>query len=67
MAEINLKIEGMSCHHCVMRVEKAISGLPAIIQSDVAIGSAKVTFDEAKLNEKEVREAVEKAGYKVVS
>ncbi len=64
--EIEIKIEGMSCEHCVRRVKKAIDGLPGVLSSEVGIGGAKVSFDEAKLKREEIAAAVEKAGYKVV-
>jgi copper ion binding protein len=65
MAEANLKIEGMSCQHCVMRVKKAVDLLPGVSKADVNIGTASITYDETKVKAKELEEAVEKAGYKV--
>ena len=65
MADVTLKIEGMSCQHCVMRVKKAVDGLHGIGQSDVSIGTARVKFDEAKVSRAEIESAVEKAGYKI--
>ncbi len=66
MAETNVKIEGMSCQHCVMAVKKALGGVPAVIQSDVKIGSAFVKYDESKAKESDIQNAIENAGYKVV-
>ena len=63
MTEVNLKIEGMSCQHCVTRVKKAIDALPGISGAEVGIGTAKINYDESKIQEKALREAVEKAGY----
>ncbi len=65
MAEANIKIEGMSCQHCVMAVKKAIGGLKGIDSADVAIGSASVKYDESKVKKEEIEAAVEKAGFKV--
>ena len=65
MADVTLKIEGMSCQHCVMRVKKAVDDLPGIDQSDVSIGTARVKFDETKVSRAEIEGAVEKAGYKI--
>jgi copper chaperone len=65
MTQKTIKIEGMSCQHCVMRVKKAIDGLPGVSSSEVAIGSAAITFDENKLTPEAVRAAIETAGYKV--
>ncbi|MBS1126585.1 MAG: copper ion binding protein [Nitrospirae bacterium] len=65
MKEITINIEGMSCQHCVMRVKKAIEGLAGISGLSVEVGSAKVTFDEAKIQQSVIENAVVKAGYKI--
>lgn len=59
------KIEGMSCNHCVMAVQKNLAKLN-LKNFEVTIGSAIVDFDENKINEKKIIESVEEAGYKVV-
>ena len=60
------KIEGMSCNHCVMAVQKNLSGLD-LIKYNVRIGSVEVEFDESKTNEVKIIIAIENAGYKVVN
>jgi copper chaperone len=65
MARKTIQIDGMSCQHCVMRVKKAIEGLQGVQELDVQIGSADVTFDESKVREKDIEDAITKAGYKV--
>lgn len=67
MTDITIKIEGMSCQHCVMRVKKAIEALKGIQSSDVQIGTAKVKFDEAQVKKDEIEKAITNAGYKVVA
>ncbi len=67
MAEIVVKIEGMNCQHCVMRVRKAIEGLPGVSGNDVSVGAARVTYDESKIKAADLEQAVEKAGYRVVT
>lgn len=59
------KIEGMSCGHCVMAVNKELSKLD-LAEKHVEIGSAKVSFDETKTGESQIITAIEEAGYKVV-
>ncbi len=49
-----------------MAVRKALGGVPAVIQSDVKIGSAFVKYDESKAKESDIQNAIENAGYKVV-
>jgi copper chaperone len=66
MAETMLKIEGMSCQHCVMRVKKAIDAVAGVTKSDVAVGTATIQFDESKAKKEDVIAAIEKAGYKVI-
>lgn len=65
MSETTMKIDGMSCQHCVMRVKKAVEELPGVSGADVGIGTARITYDEGKVKEKDLEQAVEKAGYKV--
>ena len=66
MKKLEVKIDGMSCGHCVMAVRKELSRLPLKIK-DISIGSAKVEYDEAKVTNDEIRRAVANAGYLVVS
>jgi copper ion binding protein len=66
MAEAVMKIGGMSCQHCVMRVRKAVDEIPGVSHSDVSIGTARVEYDESKIKETDLEQAIEKAGYKVV-
>jgi copper chaperone len=65
MRNEKIKIEGMSCGHCVMAVKKELSKLPVKVKS-VSIGSAEVEYDESKVKYGEIRKAVNEAGYSVV-
>ncbi|OPY66038.1 MAG: Copper chaperone CopZ [Syntrophorhabdaceae bacterium PtaU1.Bin034] len=67
MTETKLKIEGMSCQHCVMRVKKAVDQLPGVSKAEVSMGSANITFDESRIKKEDLTKAVEKAGYKVTN
>lgn len=61
-----LKIEGMSCGHCVMAVRKELEKLPAVTVNDVAIGRAVVQYDEGEVNEQDLSLAISEAGYRLV-
>ncbi|HPR17887.1 MAG TPA: SO_0444 family Cu/Zn efflux transporter [Candidatus Cloacimonadota bacterium] len=65
MNEQMFSIEGMTCNHCVMNVKNAIESVENVEKVEVSLSQkkAKVTgnFDPAL-----VKEAIEKAGYKVV-
>ena len=61
------KIEGMSCSHCVMAVRRELSRLENVKIDDVQIGKAKVEFDESITEESLIINAIEEAGFKVIS
>ncbi|GBD96175.1 MAG TPA: copper chaperone [Nitrospirae bacterium] len=65
MSEITLKIDGMSCGHCVMSVKKAIEGVEGVSASEVAVGTAKVVYDESKTDTDTITDAVRNAGYRI--
>lgn len=67
MSDITLKIEGMTCVHCVMRVKKALDNLRGVKESYVEVGLARVSFDESAVKKDDIERAVRDAGYKVVS
>ncbi len=68
MANSTLKIQGMTCNHCVMRVAKALKAVPGVqdAQVDLQKAEALVTYDEAKVALDKLSFAVVEAGYKVV-
>ncbi|KYH33651.1 copper chaperone CopZ [Neomoorella mulderi] len=67
MAEATLQVEGMTCNHCKMSVEKALRGLEGItaVAVDLAAKTAHVTYDPAKVNLEAMKKAVAEAGYEV--
>jgi copper chaperone len=60
-----IKIEGMHCNHCVMAVKNNLDKLN-LNNFEVAIGSVIVDFDELKISEEKIVEAINEAGYNVV-
>ena len=65
MKETKLKVAGMSCQHCVMAVKMELKKLP-LDSYDVEIGLVDVKYDETKVQEKEIENAIREAGYQVV-
>ncbi|MBU0733484.1 MAG: copper ion binding protein [Proteobacteria bacterium] len=62
-----IKIQGMSCKHCVMAVQKALGEIDGVKDVKVDLEKSEATFDEATpVDMNTVREAVKKAGYQVV-
>lgn len=64
MQNLEIKIDGMSCGHCVMAVKKELSKLN-LESADVNIGSTQIKFDESKVTISSIENAIETAGYKV--
>jgi len=62
MINEKIKIEGMSCGHCVMAVKKELSKLSLRVKN-VSIGSAEVEYDETKVTSDDIEKAINKAGY----
>jgi copper chaperone len=60
-----IKIDGMSCQHCVMAVKKEIQKLD-IQNFKVVIGEVSVEFDENKVSQENIKQAVAEAGFVVV-
>ena len=63
MKRTTLKIDGMSCGHCVMSVRKALEGLDGVTVEQVAVGSATVEYDPAVASPEQIAEVVSTTGY----
>ena len=68
MTKVVFEIEGMSCNHCRMSVEKALKAVRGVASAEVSLTkkNAVVMFDEAVCALPELKAAVEDAGYSVV-
>jgi mercuric ion transport protein len=67
--KLTLDVTGMTCESCNLTVEHTLSQLPGYInaKADYKTGIVTVKFDASKSSEKEVKEAVNSTGYKVVN
>lgn len=65
MDRIKLKIDGMSCGHCVSAVDKALKAVDGVQVEQVAIGSATVSYDPASTSAAKITQAIENEGYTV--
>jgi len=63
MEHLSLKIDGMSCGHCVARVEKALKKLDGVSVIRVEVGAAELVYDPAQTSFARIREAIDDAGY----
>ena len=62
----DIGIEGMTCDHCVRRVEKALHGVKGVteVRVDRQAALATVTFDTTKTHMPELHDALLKSGYR---
>lgn len=61
-----LVIEGMTCEHCKNRVEKSINEIEGAA-AKVNLGKKEVVVSlDREIKDEQLREAVEKVGYKVI-
>jgi copper chaperone CopZ len=63
MQHLTLQIDGMTCGHCIARVEKALSRLDGVHVRRVGLGTAEIVYDPARTPFARIREAIDDAGY----
>jgi copper chaperone len=68
MEHLTIKIEGMSCEHCVKAVTDALSALPSVadVSVDLGSGTASLTHDTNAVSQSAIKEAIEDQGYDVL-
>jgi copper chaperone CopZ len=62
-----LKIEGMSCGHCVMHVRAALEDVAGVKSAEVNLLERSAMVEGDNLEDQALRAAVADAGYKVTS
>ncbi len=65
--EKTIKIEGMSCMHCVKKVEQALKAIPEIksVKVDLEEKTAKIILKK-EIENMIIEKAVQEAGFEVV-
>lgn len=63
MEKAILRIEGMSCGHCIGHVTRTLDTLEGVTPEVVEIGRAIVTFDPATVEADTIAKAVTDGGY----
>ena len=65
MANIKLRVTGMTCGHCQAKVEKALKGIAGVYSAiiDLPDGEAEIDFDDDSVTTDQLLAAVTKAGY----
>ncbi|MFN3180105.1 MAG: heavy-metal-associated domain-containing protein [Thermus sp.] len=60
---LKLKVEGMTCKHCVMAVKKALMRVPGVEKAEVSLERAEALV-EGKVDPEALIRAVEEEGYR---
>jgi copper chaperone len=69
MLNKTLKVEGMTCDHCVSAVEGSVGSLKGVdkVKVDLNQNTVDVVFHEDQVSEDQIKEAIDDQGYDVVS
>ncbi|MEW5976390.1 MAG: heavy metal-associated domain-containing protein [Acidobacteriota bacterium] len=61
-----IKVKGMTCGSCVVSVKKALTQTKGVKSADVSLDKAQATvvYDDAQVNEQQLRDAINKTGFK---
>ncbi len=64
----SVKINGMSCGHCVASVTKALTEIDGISEVQVDLGTGLATFQEEKeIALETIKDAISKIGFEVAN
>ncbi len=68
LQEINLKISGMQCSACALNIERTLGKLEGVasVAVNLPMARAYISYDPSLLDLKEIEDAIEGIGYKVV-
>ncbi|MFM8173297.1 MAG: heavy-metal-associated domain-containing protein [Pirellulaceae bacterium] len=64
MKELVLKVEGMSCGHCVKAVEEALQAVPGVVQANVSLADSKAVVKTVESLGLACVQAIEEEGYR---
>jgi copper chaperone CopZ len=66
---VTIKVEGMSCEHCVRAVKCALEAQKGVKEAEVSLEgkSARVVYDDGLIGLDDLKAAILEEGYQVVS
>lgn len=64
-----IRVDGMSCEHCVKAVTNAVSALAGVsgVQVDLEAKTASVEYDAGRISLDKIKAEIEDQGYDVVA
>ena len=65
MANVKLRVSGMTCGHCQAKVERALKGISGVYSAiiDLPDGEAEIDFDDDSVTPEQLVAAITQAGY----
>jgi copper chaperone CopZ len=63
MNEVKVKVQGMNCSHCKIKVETGLQRIPGIETAIADIVNGEVTLKGNKIELTQVQSAIESLGY----
>ncbi|HJM82520.1 MAG TPA: copper ion binding protein [Nitrospinota bacterium] len=69
MTTVTASVDGMTCGHCMNWVQEALKKIDGVQDAKVNLDNqnAVIKYDEGKVTEHMLAEAVKEAGYKVIA
>lgn len=61
-----VKIEGMSCDHCVRSVETALNSLKGIASVKVNLDKKEAVIEAVDVDDKDIKQIIDDIGFEVV-
>ncbi|WP_078382407.1 copper chaperone CopZ [Sutcliffiella halmapala] len=67
MEQVTLKVNGMSCGHCVKAVEGSVGELAGVstVKVDLATGTVAVEYKSENVSLEQIKETIDEEGYEV--
>lgn len=61
-----IKVKGMTCGSCAVAVKQALMKIKGVKSAEVSVEKARaaVVYDDAQVTERELRQAIDKTGFK---
>lgn len=68
MEKTLLRVDGMSCEHCVKAVKTAVGALPGVtgVTVDLKAGTVTAEHDPAQCPVEKIKSAIDDQGYEVI-
>lgn len=67
MQNVTLKVQGMSCGHCVKAIETSVGEMNGIetVKVNLQAAEVNVSFNDAQVSIDQIKETIEDQGYDV--